>query len=265
MKLYIFAITLLFSFISAAHAGALEKKGKWTFYYGYNRATYTNSDYHLTGNNYDFTLTDVVAHDGQSDLGLDPYLIPWKWSIPQNNIRFSYFLTDTLAISFGNDHMKYLMDSYQTVGFEGSISTGGSFDRSGPGTQNIDPSFLLFEHTDGLNFVSVELEHFVPLWSNPKNTSALSFYWGPGIAFMLPRTNAQLFGQERSDEFHISGYGYSMKVGLEYIFMEDYFLRLAAKYGHINMDKAWTTASSSDRLSHRFDFRELFLVVGLYF
>ncbi len=264
MKFYILATILLSAFISTTQASVLNKKGKWSIYYGYNRATYSNSDYHLTGNGYDFTLKDVSAHDLQTPIEADPYANPFAWSVPQNNIRLSYFFTDNFAISLGNDHMKYRMDTLQTVGFEGTIATGEGFDRSGSGTQAIDPNFLTFEHTDGLNFVSLEFEHFKPLWLSSKGTHALSFFWGPGLAIMYPKTNARLFGRTRNDEFHISGNGYSVKIGMEYIFNR-WFTRLATKAGHINMNRAWTTSSSSDRLSHEFDFTETFLVIGFYF
>ena len=265
MKLTILAITLLLSFITNAQAGALDKKGKWSFYYGYNRAEYSNGDYHLTGNGYDFTLKDVRAHDVQSPLAVHPYL-DLAFTVPQNNIRFSYFFTDTFSVSFGNDHMKYEMNRYQTVDFEGTITgTGTAYDNYSGNTIDITPDLLTFEHTDGLNFVSLEFEHFKPLWSNPKGTQAVSLFWGPGIALMYPKTNAKLFNNQRNDAFHISGTGYSIKAGVEYIFLTDYFARLAVKYGHINMDQARTTSSSSDNLSHEFDFRQLNLVFGVYF
>ena len=127
MKLYLLAVALLFSFISTSFAdavhtkGVLKKKGMWSFFYGYNRASYSNSDYHLTGNGYDFTLRDVKARDGQSQIDIEPYATPWGVSTPQNTTRFGYYLTDDIAISFGNDHMKYIMVNNQTVGINSYI------------------------------------------------------------------------------------------------------------------------------------------------
>ena len=265
MKFYILASVLLLSFISSSHASVLNKKGKWSVYYGYNRATYTNGDYHLTGNGYDFTLKNVSASDRQSDIGADPYANPFAWSVPQNNIRFSYFFTDNFAVSFGNDHMKYVMDSKQTVGINGLISGQASNNGTYSGSDTIDvDQILTFEHTDGLNYVSVEFDHFKPLWVNDKGTHAFSFFWGPGLGVMYPKTNAKLFGNARNDEFHIAGTGYSFKVGVEYIF-ERWFTRLATKVGHIDMNDAKTTANGSDRLSHAFDFNQTSLVIGFYY
>ncbi|MCK4864791.1 MAG: hypothetical protein KAT06_05140 [Gammaproteobacteria bacterium] len=268
MKFYILASVLLLSFISSSHASVLNKKGKWSVYYGYNRAEYSNSDYHLTGDGYDFTLKGVSAKDRQSDIGADPYANPFAWSVPQNNIRFSYFLTDNFAISFGNDHMKYVMDTYQTVDIDGSINISDNTiynkDYTDAETIDINPAFLTFEHTDGLNYVSVEFEHFIPLWLSSKGTHAFSAFWGPGIGLMYPKTNARLFSRPQNDEFHIAGSGYSIKVGVEYIF-ERWFTRLVTKFGHIDMNDAKTTADSTDTLSHKFDFTETYLAIGFYF
>ncbi len=274
MKFYTIATILFLSFLTSVQANVLERKGKWSFYYGYNRASYSNSDYHLTGNGYDFTLRNVAARDGQSEPSLE-LLLPWKLSVPQNNTRFSYFILDNLSVSFGSDHMKYLMRSNQTVGISGTITgTGTAHDNGGSGaggtytgadTKAIDSSLLYLEYTDGLNYVSVEMEHYLTLWSNAKKTQALSFYWGPGLAIMFPRTNATLFGGVRNDEFAISGTGYSLKIGLEYNITERYFTRLFFKHGVINMDKAKTTSDTSDNLSHVFGFKETSIVFGLYF
>ena len=45
-------------------------KGTMFVFWGWNRAGFTKSDIHFTGNGYDFTLHDVVAHDRPSDLSL---------------------------------------------------------------------------------------------------------------------------------------------------------------------------------------------------
>lgn len=258
-------VYIFFTLLASANADVLDRKGKWSFYYGYNRASYSQSDYHLTGNNYDFKLKQVVAHDAQSSIDVSPYLIPWGWSVPQNNIRFGYFITDNFSVSIGNDHMKYVMDKNQTVDFEGTIATGEGHDRSGSGTQKLTDDFLSFEHTDGLNFVSLEFEHFFNLWKNAKSSRALSLFWGPGLAIMYPKTNAILFNRGRNDKFHLAGTGYSLKLGIEFNITERYFTRLVAKHGHINMPDVRLTASADDKLSQEFDFKETYLVFGVNF
>ena len=50
------------------------------FHWGWNRANYSKSDIHLKGNNYDFTLHDVVAKDRQTPFSFDVYFHPTKFS-----------------------------------------------------------------------------------------------------------------------------------------------------------------------------------------
>ena len=48
----------------------LTKKGQVFIFYGWNRAAFTNSDIHFSGNGYDFQLDNVVAHDRPTKFGL---------------------------------------------------------------------------------------------------------------------------------------------------------------------------------------------------
>jgi hypothetical protein len=267
MKLYLLGITLLLSFVttSYSHADALDKKGKMFFYYGYNRSEYSNGDYHITGNGHDFILRDVKATDVQTPIGADPYLNPFAWSVPQNTMRLGYYLTDNLSISLGNDHMKYDMTQNQTVNIEGTVAGSPSTYYAPGSTKKLTDDFLQFEHTDGLNYVSLELEHYIPLWVSSNKRNAMSFFWGPGLAVMYPKTNATFLNNKRNDEFHIAGSGYSIKTGLEFIFLDDWFTRLVTKFGSINMNDAYLTDTHVERLAHKFTFSELYLVVGLNF
>lgn len=163
--------------------------------------------------------------------------------------------------------MKYVMVQDQTVNIDGTIGTGGSFDGIyNPGdTINLSSDFLMFEHTDGLNMISVEFEQYFPLWEAYKGKSAISTYWGMGVGFMYPRTNATLFGQARHDEFNLAGYAVSAKLGAEWLFSNGYFGRLIYKAGDITMNDVRTTYDPSDRLTQKIMFQELTLAFGVYF
>ena len=133
----------------------LTKKGQMFVFWGWNRAGFTNSDIRFKGAGYDFTLENVVAHDRPSALSLD-YINPGKVSIPQFNFRLGYFIKDNLALVIGQDHMKYVMDQDQTVGFKGNISDPVYAAMVQNGQVNLeDEQFLTFEHTDGLNYVNL--------------------------------------------------------------------------------------------------------------
>ena len=45
---------------------SVSRKGSFYFYWGWNRDAYTKSDISFSGNDYNFTLDNVVAKDRQS-------------------------------------------------------------------------------------------------------------------------------------------------------------------------------------------------------
>lgn len=88
---------------------ALQQKGKFFFYWGWNKSIYSNSTIHFKGDDYSFRLDKVKASDKQSEPSLD-YINPARMTIAQYNFRIGYFFNDRWSISFGNDHMKYVVD-----------------------------------------------------------------------------------------------------------------------------------------------------------
>ena len=245
-----------------------SNKGKMYVYWGWNRANYSNSDIRLTGNNYDFTLYNVKAKDRITNFTFD-YFHPTKVSLPQTNLRIGYFITDNYTISIGVDHMKYVMESYQTVKISGEINVGNQFD----GVYNnndilLTHNFLQFEHTDGLNYVNVEFKRFDEIGHligmNHKDFQ-LSITEGFGAGFLYPRTNAKLFDQDRWDQFHVSGWGISAGVGLNLTFFKHFFLQSDLKYGYIKMPNIRTTSNPSDKASQSFTFFQKNIVFGARF
>jgi hypothetical protein len=49
------------------------------------------------------------------------------------------------------------------------------------------------------------------------------------------KTNATLLGKERYDDFHVSGYGTSLKAGLNLTFFKHFYIQGELKGGYINM------------------------------
>jgi hypothetical protein len=49
------------------------------------------------------------------------------------------------------------------------------------------------------------------------------------------QTNATLLGKERYDDFHVSGYGTSLKAGLNLTFFKHFYIQGELKGGYINM------------------------------
>lgn len=238
------------------------QKGTLYFYWGWNQDWFTRSDITFTGADYDFTLKNVRAKDRQTRFALDPYFKLNKFSIPQYNFRLGFYLKNNLDISFGIDHMKYVVQSPQTVRISGRIENSQTgFD----GTYSdedieIEEGFLEFEHTDGLNYLNIELRRSVSLFrAGVLHVQALA---GGGMGCILPRTNTTLLNKERYDEFHLAGYGIGAVAGISAGFFNIGFVQSELKSGFIHLPDVRTTMDEADRAHQRFFYAQLNLVFG---
>jgi hypothetical protein len=249
---------------SAEEVGA-RKKGTVYVYWGWNRAAYSNSDIRFKGNGYDFTLNSVKASDRPTEFGIDPYFNPSSLTIPQTNSKIGYFIDDNLSLSFGVDHMKYVMINNQTVHREGTINTGGNFDGVYDGDLDLsDKSFLTYEHTDGLNYVNLEINKFSHLAKFYNQNLNLSYLVGAGVGFLYPKSNVTLMDNKKHDDFNVAGYGVNVKVGLNLAY-DRVFIQSEYKFGYIDMPNIRTTDNSSDMASQNFTFQAINIVMGYYF
>jgi len=243
-------------------------KGKFFVYWGWNRAHYSTSDITFKGNNYNFTLSSVKADDKPKPFGVY-FLKLDELTIPQTNFRIGYFFKENYTVSIGLDHMKYVMRNNTTVKMNGDINLGGNFDGNYV-NENIvlSEDFLLFEHTDGLNYINVEVSRFDNLdnWLKfPVKNIDINLTEGVGVGLLYPKTNTTLLGKERYDEFNVSGYGLSAHVGLNITFFKYFFIQSNFKVGYINMPNIRTTASTTDSASQHFSFVENMYVFGARF
>jgi hypothetical protein len=253
------------------HKFTAHNKGKMYFYWGGNRESFSKSDIHFKGPDYDFTLYNVNAEDKPMGWHIN-YINPTKMTIPETNFRLGYFINDHYNISVGFDHMKYVMVQNQKVEIGGAIGESypnyaGIYLPSGNHTIDLnDGNFLQFEHTDGLNYVNTEfcrVDDISKLFKI-KNTDKfqLNITEGLGAGLLYPKTNAKLLEKERHDDFHVSGYGVSAKVGLNFTFFKYFFVQTELKGGYIDMDDIRTTSSSSDTASQHFFFLQRIITFG---
>lgn len=243
-----------------------HNKGKMYVYWGGNRESFTKSDIRFKGADYDFTLYDVEAHDKPKGWHVD-YINPARMTIPQTNFRVGYFISDHYNISIGVDHMKYVMAQNRAVDFTGVYANSGSYGEILPNDQVLlTEEFLTFEHTDGLNYVNTEFARVDDISNLLKlpNTDKfqINIIEGVGAGVLYPKTNTKLLGKERHDDFHISGFGISAKVGLTFTFFKHFFIQTELKGGYINMNDIRTTKDSSDSASQEFFFLQRIVAFG---
>ncbi len=243
-----------------------HNKGKFYIYWGGNRDSYTKSDIHFSGDDYDFTIENVAAEDKPKGWHID-YINPARMTIPQTNFRLGYFINDHYNISIGLDHMKYVMQQNKAVNINGYYPNQGSYGESLSNNQVLlTEDFLTFEHTDGLNYINSEFARVDDLSKligiNKTDTFQINLLEGVGGGVLYPKTNTKLLGKERHDDFHLSGYGVSAKIGLNLVFFKYFFIEAELKGGYVNMNDIRTTASSNDKAQQEFFFLQRIIAFG---
>lgn len=243
-----------------------HNKGKFFISWGGNRDSFSKSDITFKGDNYNFTLHDVEAHDKPKGWHVD-YLNPGRMTIPQTNFKIGYFISDHYSVSIGVDHMKYVMYQLKAVDIDGNYPNPGTYGEALLNNQVLlTEDFLTFEHTDGLNYIHTEFSRFDDISKLFKigNTDKIqiNITEGIGAGIIYPKTNAKVLGKERHDDFHVSGYGVSMKAGLNITVFKHFYVQGELKGGYINMPDIRTTASSADSASQHFLFFEKIIAFG---
>jgi len=243
-----------------------HNKGKFTISWGGNREKFSESDIHFIGDDYNFLVHNAEAHDKPKGWHVD-YITPGRMTIPQTNFKLGYFITDHYSISIGIDHMKYVMTQNQTANITGVIDGNPPFN----GGYNYSPTvlteeFLMFEHTDGLNYVYSEIarQDDISHWFGIKNTDKfqVNINEGFGIGVLYPKTNTTLMSKERHDAFHVSGYGTSIKAGINLTIFKYFTIEGNLKGGYINMPDIRTTKSTADSAKQSFFFGETIIAFG---
>ncbi|MGB3073769.1 MAG: hypothetical protein WBB36_00530 [Chitinophagales bacterium] len=240
--------------------------GKFYIYWGYNGSVFTHSDIHFEGPDYNFTVFDVVAHDRPTPFSFGVYFNPSSITIPQYNYRIGYYLNNRWSISLGLDHMKYVMDQNQTVLMSGEIDDIASADYAGSyhdSAMVLTQDFLKFEHTDGLNLLSLDVEYTLPLLNLFHDKMNMSLASGAGIAAMIPRTDVRVFGEGINNKFHLAGYGISAKTGVRFEFFKNIFLLAQTRFGFVNLPDILLNDNVPQRADQHFSFFEYFVTAGL--
>ena len=283
-------LSLLFLGVFANNASAQEtpnpikytahNKGKFYFFWGGNRESFSKSDIHFKGDNYYFTVIDAIADDKPKGWHAD-YLNPGRMTIPQTNFRMGYFINDHYNISLGLDHMKYVMRQDQIAKVTGNINLPSSeIGSMYNGVFNNTPvnfltnysdydngsPFLTFEHTDGLNYINSEIsrvDDFSKLFGITNTDKIqINLTEGFGAGLLYPKTNSKVLGKERHDDFHFSGFGVSAKVGINVTVFKHFFVQGELKGGYINMNDIRTTAVTNDTASQKFMFLQRIISFG---
>jgi hypothetical protein len=243
-----------------------HNKGKFFVSWGGNRDDYSKSNIHFKGADYDFTIYDVSAHDKPKGWHID-YINPTRMTIPQTNFRMGYFVNDHYSVAIGVDHMKYVMNQDIAVNYTGTYPNRYTFGEAIANNQVLlTEQFLTFEHTDGLNYVNTEVSRHddISKLFNIHDTDKVqvNLTEGIGVGLLYPKTNAKVFSKERHDDYHVSGYGTSIKAGLNVTLYKHFYIQTELKGGYINMSDIRTSWDPADRATQEFFFFQKIIAFG---
>jgi hypothetical protein len=242
-------------------------KGKFFIHWGWNWASYSKSDIRFKGENYDFTLSDVRAKDTPSEFSFSKYFGIKNITKPQTNFKLGYFIKENYTISIGVDHMKYVVYDDQCVGINGNINIGNNTYDGVYNNEQIQllADFLRLEHTDGLNYINVEVKRFdnIDHWFglNAKNLQ-INVTEGFGTGVLYPKTDTSLLGKERHDDYHLSGWGASAVAGINITFLKHFYIQADYKIGYINMPDIKTSLNPLESAKQSFFFFQNNILIG---
>lgn len=241
-----------------------NNSGKLYIYWGWNLSAYSQSDIHFKGSNYNFILSDVVATDRQTS-NLKEYVKPSTITIPQYNFRIGYYINEKYSISLGNDHMKYIVKTGQQADIDGIINnTGTRFDKEYNQEElEVTLDFLIFEHSDGLNYENIDFRRHERL-KQSKNFTVDAFA-GVGAGIMLPKTNVTLFKGKRYDKFNVAGYGVNLLAGASITFRGRFFIQSEMKGGYSNLPSIRISKDKSEKAYQDFYFFQYNILFGMNF
>jgi hypothetical protein len=242
-----------------------RKKGTLYGSWGYSREWYSKSDIHIKHDgdinrrdkdgNYDFTIHDAKASDRDD---FDQIYDVKNVTIPQFSFRIGYLFNDKYDLGFeiNYDHAKYIVDDYQTLRITGQIF-GTPIDKD----TLVDPqSFLHFEHSDGANFLMINLVKRFQFYNAKTEKLRLSAVLKAGPGLVYPRTDVTLFGTRVNNKWHVAGYIVGLEAGPRIEAFKYFFAEWTAKIGYANYTNALVLEDTA-KANHKFTtFMSIFMV-----
>lgn len=268
--------------------GQPQKNGRESYiYWGYHRNFYAPSDIHFQSSRYDFTLYDVKANDMPAKI--EQYFRLHDFSVPQFNFRMGQEFESNWFLSLGYDHHKYRFTGTQNVTISGSIDPSSASDyyrmtdpeeiAQNTGTFNGDSllykrQFMDFHHSNGMNYVRVQLEKRGTVFQFPKLKSRLDLYGGVGAGAVICWTDFTFLRQRYLNNLHFSGIGISAVYGARLVFNDRFFIQHGFQNGinflfDIQLEKNEETGMAPDdagaRASQNIHYFERGVQVGYVF
>ena len=246
MKTLIFISFLIFlPFLGASQKTSKDSQAKRAMfvYWGYNRSFYTDSKISFFGPGYDFSLVGVQATDRPSP-DFITYVDPSTLTVPQFNARIGFNFKKKWALSFGYDHMKYVIVHGPTYLLSGRINPLIDPISNWSGDYNAEPvttdeSILHYENTNGMNYIRAEISHIDKL-VRVSNSFAIYSVSSLGAGLVLNYNDFTFAGEKSMTTLSMSGVGASAHLGIRFEFFRHFFLQANNSVGFLYQHRVKT-------------------------
>ncbi len=243
--LFVLSILIFIPFLGASQKTSKDSQAKRAMfvYWGYNRSFYTDSKISFFGPGYDFSLAGVQATDRPSP-DFITYVDPSTLTVPQFNARIGFNFKKKWALSFGYDHMKYVIVHGPTYLLSGRINPLIDPISNWSGDYNAEPvttdeSTLHYENTNGMNYIRAEISHIDKL-VRASNTFAIYSVSGLGAGLVLNYNDFTFAGEKSMTTLSMSGVGASAHLGLRLEFFRHFFLQANNSVGFLYQHRVKT-------------------------
>ena len=244
------------------------QKNAMYFYWGYNRAVFSRSTIQFVGPEYDFKVIKAAARDRPSN-DIKTYFNPASLTVPQFNGRIGWYYTERWDISFGVDHMKYVMRDYQSLYINGYINGTTNSTLSGTYT-NADGKILIrekelhYENTNGLNYISFQLNNTAPLYQTRDRKITLQRKLGIGFGAIMTQTDFNWDYEIYHTSQKIGGYGLSLHGGARLDLFNRFFIQNKFSTGFVHLPNNPTRLDKSYYASQKFVFGQWEILGGFF-
>ena len=243
--LIVLSFLIFLPFLGASQKTSKDSQAKRAMfvYWGYNRSFYTDSKISFFGPGYDFSLAGVQATDRPSS-DFITYVDPSTLTVPQFNARIGFNFKKKWALSFGYDHMKYVIVHGPTYLLSGRINPLIDPISNWSGDYNAEPvttdeSTLHYENTNGMNYIRAEISHIDKL-VRASNAFAIYSVSSLGAGLVLNYNDFTFAGEKSMTTLSMSGVGASAHLGLRLEFFRHFFLQANNSVGFLYQHRVKT-------------------------
>ena len=166
--------------------------------------------------------------------------------------------------------MKYVMDKNQTLYLNGTITgttssqLNGVYDNTS-GKIPIREEDLHYENTNGLNYISVQLNNTTPRYESNNKKFRINQRLGFGAGPVVTQTDFNWDGTQYHSKFAVTGFGISLHTGVRFDFFNRFFFQSNWSGGFIALPHNRTIEGQADYARHKFVYGQWELLGGFVF